>query len=193
MGKENVYQFTFGASQPAMQPTPAQKLQTAKSSADIPTYNIYVNGDANTSVSGSDSDQDTAQSGSREVLSRGLGCFVTQDEVDLLSRVIYGEARGEDFEGQVAVGAVVLNRLVDPHFPKTIEGVIYQPGAFTAVKDQQIHLKPNDEAYQAAEEALAGVDPTDGAIYYYNPKLATDRWIKSRPVIKRIGNHTFSI
>ena len=118
---------------------------------------------------------------------------VSKDDFDLLARVIYAEARGEDFEGKVAVGAVVLNRLMDPHFPKTIRDIIYQPGQFTAVSDRQIQLYPDAEAYQAAEAALSGVDPTGGALYYFNPRLATDRWIKSRPVVKKIGNHTFSI
>ena len=117
----------------------------------------------------------------------------SNEEIELLARVIYGEARGESFEGQVAVGAVVLNRLEDPRFPNTLEGVIYQKGAFTAVSDKQIHLTPNDQAFQAAEAAIEGMDPTGGAIYYYNPHIATDRWIKTRPVIKQIGNHTFSI
>ncbi|KJS89925.1 MAG: peptidoglycan-binding protein LysM [Desulfosporosinus sp. BICA1-9] len=128
-----------------------------------------------------------------QIHSRGLGRFVTKEEVELLSRVIYGEARGEDFLGQVAVGAVVLNRLKDPRFPKTIPSIVYQSGAFTAVDDRQIHLDPDDQAYKAAEAALSGLDPTNGAIFYYNPRLATDKWIKNRTVIKRIGNHTFSI
>lgn len=118
---------------------------------------------------------------------------ITKTDLELLARVIYAEARGEDFEGQVAVGAVVLNRLKDTRFPKTIQDVVFQPGAFTAVVDKQIHLTPDEEAYRAAKTALAGKDPTGGALYYFNPKTATDRWIKSRPVIKRIGNHTFSI
>jgi len=117
----------------------------------------------------------------------------TKADLDLLARVIYAEARGEDFEGQVAVGAVVLNRLKDSSFPKTIRDVVYQTGAFTAVSDKQIHLTPDEEAYRAAETALTGQDPTGGALYYFNPKTATDRWIKSRSVIKQIGNHTFSI
>jgi N-acetylmuramoyl-L-alanine amidase len=124
--------------------------------------------------------------------SRGQGQY-TKEDIELLARVIHAEARGEHFLGQVAVGAVVLNRLHDPRFPKTIHSVIYQQGAFTAVIDKQIHLTPDEEAYRAAESAIAGEDPTGGAIYYYNPKTATDRWIKSRPVIKTIGNHTFSI
>lgn len=118
---------------------------------------------------------------------------ISREELELLARVIYAEARGEDLEGQVAVAAVVLNRLEDSRFPKTIREVIYQPRAFTAVTDKQIHLNPNDEAYRAAAEALAGKDPTEGALYYYNPRTATDTWIKSRPVVKQIGNHTFSI
>ncbi|AFM02072.1 putative cell wall hydrolase [Desulfitobacterium dehalogenans ATCC 51507] len=118
---------------------------------------------------------------------------VTQEELELLARVIHAEARGEDFEGQVAVGAVVLNRVKDHRFPNTIHDVVYQPGAFTAVIDKQIHLTPNQSAYLAAEAALNGEDPTEGAIYYYNPRTATDRWIKTRPVVKTIGNHTFSI
>jgi N-acetylmuramoyl-L-alanine amidase len=123
--------------------------------------------------------------------------YSTDDEIaaidlDLLARVIYAEARGEDFEGQVAVGAVILNRLKDPKFPKSIRSVIYQPDAFTAINDQQIRLTPNDKARAAAQSALKGVDPTGGALFYYNPSLATDRWIRTRPVIKVIGNHTFS-
>ncbi|EHQ91961.1 putative cell wall hydrolase [Desulfosporosinus youngiae DSM 17734] len=136
---------------------------------------------------------EAAASSGSQIHSRGLGRLVSQEEVELLSRVIYGEARGEDFLGQVAVGAVVLNRVNDPRFPKTIKGVIYESGAFTAVDDRQIHLTPNDQAYKAAEAALSGLDPTNGAIFYYNPRTATDKWIKSRTVIKRIGNHTFSI
>ncbi|MDI6813142.1 MAG: cell wall hydrolase [Desulfitobacteriaceae bacterium] len=127
------------------------------------------------------------------VASRGEHLGISAVDLELLARVIYAEARGEDFEGQVAVGAVVLNRIRDPQFPKSIREVIYQQGAFTAVMDRQIHLEPDNQAYKAALVALEGEDPTGGAVYYYNPRLATDRWIKSRPVIKRIGNHTFSI
>ena len=128
-----------------------------------------------------------------QILSRSLGRLVSQEDLETLTRVIHGEARGEDFEGQVAVGAVVLNRVKDPRFPKTIHGVVYQSGAFTAVDDKQIQLDPNDQSYKAAEAALSGVDPTNGALFYFNPRIATDRWIKSRAVIKHIGNHTFSI
>lgn len=114
-------------------------------------------------------------------------------DVELLARIIYAEARGESFEGQVAVGAVILNRTEHPEFPKTIDGVIYQKGQFSAVLDKQIQLTPDDEAYQAAQEALAGEDPSNGAIFYYNPKLAKDTWIKSRTVVRSIGNHKFCV
>lgn len=128
-----------------------------------------------------------------QIHSRSLGRIATPEEIELLSRVIHAEARGENFEGQVAVGAVVLNRLKDTRFPQTISAVVYQSGAFTAVNDKQINLTPNQQSYQAAEAALSGLDPTNGAIFYYNPRIATDQWIKSRTVIKHIGNHTFSI
>ena len=126
-------------------------------------------------------------------MSRGSGPKALQEELELLARIIYAEARGESFEGQVAVGAVVLNRVEHPAFPKTIKEVIYQPGQFTAVKDRQIELTPNETAYRAAQAALEGYDPSDGAIFYYNPKTATDSWIRTRSEVKRIGNHKFCI
>ncbi len=114
-------------------------------------------------------------------------------DVQLLARAINGEARGEPYEGQVAVGAVILNRVKDSKFPNTIAGVIYQSGAFTAVADGQINV-PIDEGstvVKAARDALNGWDPTDGAIYYFNPNTATNKWIWSRPLIKTIGKHRF--
>lgn len=116
----------------------------------------------------------------------------TSDE-QLLARAINGEARGEPYEGQVAVGAVILNRTRDPNFPKTIAGVIYQPGAFTAVSDGQINV-PIDEGstvVKAARDALNGWDPTNGCLYYWNPTTATSSWIWSRTVVKVIGKHYF--
>lgn len=114
-------------------------------------------------------------------------------DVQLLARAINGEARGEPYEGQVAVGAVILNRVKDPSFPNTIAGVIYEPGAFTAVSDGQINvpLDPNSTVVKAAQDALNGWDPTGGAIYYFNPNTATNSWIWSRPLIKTIGKHRF--
>lgn len=111
--------------------------------------------------------------------------------VNLLARIINGEARGETYTGQVAVGAVVLNRVEHPSFPNTIAGVIYQPQAFTAVDDGQINASVTASCIRAAKDALNGWDPTGGAIYYYNPRTATNKWIRSRPVITTIGKHVF--
>ena len=111
--------------------------------------------------------------------------------VDLLARVISAEARGEPYSGQVAVGAVILNRVNHPAFPNTIAGVVYQQGAFTCMVDGQINQPVAASAYRAAREALNGSDPSGGAIYYFNPNTATSAWIWSRPLIKVIGNHRF--
>ncbi len=111
----------------------------------------------------------------------------------LLAKVIYAEARGESYTGQVAIGAVVLNRVEDSRFPNTIAGVIYQPWAFTAVNDGQINLEPDQTAYQAADDALNGWDPTYGSVYYYNPATATSKWIWSTTYVTQIGNHIFAV
>ena len=112
--------------------------------------------------------------------------------VELLARIVYGEARGEPYAGQVAVAAVVLNRVEDSRFPKTIAGVVYQAGAFDAVADGQINMTPNQSAYNAARDALNGWDPTYGSVYYYNPSTATNKWIKTLPITVSIGKHVFS-
>lgn len=111
--------------------------------------------------------------------------------VNLLANIISAEARGEPYSGQVAVGAVVLNRVKSSSFPNTIAGVIYQPGAFTAITDGQINKPVTQSSYNAAKDALNGWDPSGGALYYYNPATATSSWIWSRPVITQIGNHIF--
>jgi N-acetylmuramoyl-L-alanine amidase len=111
----------------------------------------------------------------------------------LLARIIYAEARGETYSGQVAIGAVVLNRVKDSRFPNTISGVIYQPYAFTAVADGQINYTPNSTAISAAKDAMNGWDPTYGSIYYYNPAVATSSWIFSRKTVVTIGSHVFAI
>lgn len=115
----------------------------------------------------------------------------TDANVELLARLISAEARGEPYTGQVAVGAVVMNRTRHPSFPSTISGVIYQRGAFSCIDDGQFYQPIADSAYRAAREALAGSDPTGGAIYYYNPAKTTNKWIWSRPVIVTIGSHRF--
>ena len=111
--------------------------------------------------------------------------------VNLLARAIYGEARGEPYTGQVAVGAVIMNRVRSGKFPNTIAGVIYQSGAFDAVSDGQINLQPDATAKKAAQDALNGWDPSYGAIYYFNPSTATNKWIWSRPMTVTIGKHRF--
>ena len=116
---------------------------------------------------------------------------VSSSNLNLLSRVVYGEARGETYTGQVAVAAVVLNRVKSSSFPNTISGVVYQSGAFDCVSDGQINLTPNETAKKAAQDALNGWDPTYGAIYYFNPATATNKWIWSRPMTVTIGKHRF--
>ena len=119
------------------------------------------------------------------------GSSSNSSDLNLLARLIYGEARGEPYAGQVAVGAVVLNRVKNSSFPNTISGVIYQSGAFDVVKDGQINLSPDSTAKKAAQDALNGWDPTYGAIYYFNPSTATNKWIWSRPMTVTIGRHRF--
>lgn len=115
----------------------------------------------------------------------------SSSDFNLLARVISAEARGESYSGQVAVGAVILNRVEHPSFPDTLSGVIYQKGAFTCLSDGQFYEAVADSAYSAARDAINGLDPSGGAIYYYNPKTSTSKWILSRPVITTIGRHRF--
>ncbi|MBR3134626.1 MAG: spore cortex-lytic enzyme [Clostridia bacterium] len=111
--------------------------------------------------------------------------------LNLISRFVYAEARGEPYTGQVAVAAVILNRIKDSRFPNTTSGVVYQQGAFTCVSDGQINLSPNETSKKAAQDAINGWDPSYGAVYYFNPKTATSKWIWSRPMTVTIGNHRF--
>ena len=115
----------------------------------------------------------------------------TSGDAALLARLISAEARGESYEGQVAVGAVVMNRIKHPSFPNTMSGVIYQKGAFSCLDDGQFDQPVANSAYQAARDAMNGYDPTGGAIYYYNPVTATNQWIRSRPQLVTIGKHKF--
>lgn len=125
-------------------------------------------------------------------LSQSGSTSLSSTELNLLARCVYSEARGEPYTGQVAVAAVVLNRVRNSSFPNTVSGVIYQPGAFTAVSDGQINLTPNETAYKAARDALNGWDPTNGCLYYYNPATATSKWIWSLKVELTIGRHSFA-
>lgn len=126
-------------------------------------------------------------------LSRG---DVSREELLLMAKLIHAEARGESFEGQVAVGAVILNRISSPHFPKTIAEVILQKNnnvyQFSPVGDGSINLEPDEKAFKAAEQALAGNDPTGGALFFYNPDISNDTWIRTLPVVTKIGNHVFA-
>ena len=122
-----------------------------------------------------------------------LAKTTSTSDIQLMARAINGEARGEPYEGQVAVGAVILNRVKDSRFPNSISGVIYQPGAFTAVSDGQINasISEGSTVYKAAQDAMNGWDPSYGAIYYFNPSTATNKWIWSRPMTVTIGKHRF--
>lgn len=125
------------------------------------------------------------------ISSSGSNTGTNSANINLLARLIHGEARGEPYTGMVAVGAVVLNRVASSKFPSTVAGVIYQAGAFDAVSDGQINLTPSQQSYNAARDAMNGWDPSGGAIYYFNPATATNKWIWSRPMTITIGKHRF--
>jgi len=129
---------------------------------------------------------------SRSGRSRALMLCSSQD-LESLARTVYGEARGESFEGQVAVAAVVLNRVESGQFGSNIRDVIFQRNAFTAVNDGQYYMQPSEDSYEAARAALNGWDPTNGALYYWNPAIATSRWVRTRTVTSSIGNHVFAV
>lgn len=122
----------------------------------------------------------------------GIQNQIPSADLRLLACAVHAEARGEPYQGQVAVAAVILNRVQSPSFPNSIAGVIYQPGAFSSVSDGQINLEPSTMSTHAAQDALHGVDPTYGSIYFYNPAKTSNRWIQSRPVIVQIGDHLFA-
>lgn len=117
---------------------------------------------------------------------------ITNDDLLLLSKLVTGEARGESYEGQVAVAAVVINRVQDPRFPNTIKDVIYQKNAFSVVNDGSINMQPTESAYNAAIDALYGKDPTNKAVFFWNPDIATCKWIKTLNPYLKIGNHVFA-
>lgn len=129
--------------------------------------------------------------GEKTLARMGLAQISQNADVELLARIISAEARGEPYEGQVAVGAVIMNRIKHPSFPNTLAEVIYQPGAFSAIDDGQFNEPVEASARRAAQDALNGINPIGDAIYYYNPKTATNAWIRTRPVIKTIGDHVF--
>ncbi|ANY69612.1 spore cortex-lytic enzyme [Paenibacillus sp. BIHB 4019] len=124
-------------------------------------------------------------------LSKGNKLGLSANDLKLMANAVYGESRGEPYEGQIAVAAVILNRLQSTSFPNSISGVIFQPGAFTAVADGQIWLTPNETASRAVMDAINGQDPSNGCLYYFNPETATSKWIWTRPQVKTIGKHIF--
>ena len=153
----------------------------------IPKKLIYSNViDVNYETKASSIQSKTTKQQNKEVIN------ITNEELLLLSKLVTGEARGESYEGQVAVAAVVINRVKDPRFPNTIKDVIYQKNAFSVVKDGSINMQPTESAYTAAQEALYGSDPTNRAIYFWNPDIATCKWIKTLNPYMRIGNHVFA-
>ena len=129
--------------------------------------------------------------GHQTLTALGLSAGNTDSDYQLLARVISAEARGEPYIGQVAVGAVILNRIEHPSFPDSLTGVIFQNGAFTCMTDGQFSVEIAESAYSAARDALNGLDPTGGAMYYYNPATATNQWIRNRPVVYTVGAHVF--
>ncbi|MNJ44414.1 spore cortex-lytic enzyme [Paenibacillus fonticola] len=134
--------------------------------------------------------QEQANKGTAD-LSSANAMGLSANDLKIMANAVYGEARGEPFEGQVAVAAVILNRVKSPSFPNSVSGVIFQPLAFTAVADGQIWLEPNESAKKAVQQALNGWDPSGGCLYYFNPETATSKWIWSRPQVKTIGKHIF--
>jgi N-acetylmuramoyl-L-alanine amidase len=153
------------------------------SPTETPLHKDQGSGNSGSNNNTADKEQDNMGSAN----SMGL----SENEIKIMANAVYGESRGEPFEGQVAVAAVILNRVKSPSFPNTPSGVIFQPGAFTAVADGQIYLEPNAQAKKAVEQAMNGWDPSGGCLYYFNPKTATSKWIWTRPQVKTIGQHIF--
>ena len=146
------------------------------------TYKALGMNDSYNSLNGNSNNKPSSSSGN-----------YSSSDLYLMAKAIYAEGRGESYTGQVAIGAVIMNRLRSPDFPNTIAGIVYQKGAFTAVADGQINLEPNQTAYNAARDAMNGWDPTYGAIYYYNPAKSTSAWIFTRQTVTTIGKHVFAI
>ncbi|MRN54805.1 spore cortex-lytic enzyme [Paenibacillus monticola] len=146
---------------------------------------------SNKTANNSSANKNTTKKSNTAELTSGNTMGLTDNDLKIMANAVYGESRGEPFEGQVAVAAVILNRVKSPSFPNTPSGVIFQPGAFTAVADGQIYLEPNEQARKAVQQALNGWDPSGGCLYYFNPETATSKWIWGRPQVKTIGEHIF--
>ncbi|WP_010650706.1 spore cortex-lytic enzyme [Oceanobacillus massiliensis] len=152
-------------------------------------FSHYGGGDRSGSTSQGTANNDTSSGDNVTAVNVPQG--YSQNDIQLMANAVYGEARGEPYEGQVAVAAVILNRVESPTFPNTASGVIFEPRAFTAVADGQIWLTPNERAKEAVIDAINGWDPSGNALYYFNPDTATSGWIWTRPQIKQIGKHIF--
>ncbi|PJZ01014.1 spore cortex-lytic enzyme [Bacillus vallismortis] len=166
------------ATQKARQQAEARQKQPAEKTTQQPKANKQQN---NT----------PAKTKKQDAVAANMPGGFSNNDIRLLSQAVYGEARGEPYEGQVAVAAVILNRLNSPLFPNSVAGIIFEPLAFTAVADGQIYMQPNETAREAVLDAINGWDPTEEALYYFNPDTATSAWIWGRPQIKRIGKHVF--
>ncbi|OXM16044.1 spore cortex-lytic enzyme [Paenibacillus herberti] len=156
-----------------------------------PTAADVPGGESKSSAPGAAGKTSGGNTGAGSNVDKSNKLGLSANDIKIMANAVYGEARGEPYEGQVAVAAVILNRLQSPEFPNSITGVIFQRLAFTAVADGQIWLTPNDKAKRAVEDAINGWDPSDEALYYFNPDTATSKWIWSRTQIKRIGKHIF--
>ena len=182
-------QFTHYGGKPLDQQTKAPKRSSQKKTAQ----GTKENQKSQSGSSGKSGNQSGSQQGNqtpKQTAANMPGGFSSND-IQLLSQAVYSEARGEPYEGQVAIAAVILNRLNNPTFPNTIAGVIFEPLAFTAVADGQFYMTPDETAKKAVFDAINGWDPSESAIYYFNPDTATSPWIWGRPQIKRIGKHIF--
>lgn len=154
-------------------------------------YNATKNWKPTAATTGTSSGGTSSSSSSSNKVSNASNKGFTENDLNLMANAVYGESRGEPYEGQVAVAAVILNRVKSTSFPNTVSGVIFQPRAFTAVADGQIYLTPNEKAKQAVQAAIDGWDPTNGCLYYFNPETATSPWIWTRTQVKTIGKHIF--
>lgn len=156
-----------------------------------PNWTANSNGSQGSGAGSSSSSAGVATSASAASAVTPTVPGVSQSDINLMTHMVYGEARGEPFVGQVAIAAVILNRMRDSRFPHSIPAILYSPGAFDALNDGQFNLQPNAEALKAVMDAIHGDDPTHGAVYYFNPATATSKWIWSRPQIITIGHHIF--
>lgn len=184
------FQYEFGMDVDGLV-GPEMKAKLNKSTKYDPSIQQQVNSGKSPNVSQSNQNNQTNKPKDSTTQAKNVPSGYSQNDIKLLANAVYGESRGEPYEGQVAVAAVILNRVQSASFPNTVSGVIFEPRAFTAVSDGQIWLTPNERAKEAVIDAINGWDPTGEALYYFNPNTATSGWIWTRPQIKQIGKHIF--